>query len=155
MKLNNKIGELVIEFNWNDELIFQVNKEHVSFESLGTDFEQLSIGVRNSIAESLGKFSFNEYEKESMKGSLFVNVRHLDMWLIKSQQNNVPLCKIGIVFEELSLAMQRALDQIRQGKTSELNINVIGVRDKNNDQDGKKIDLKDPRYKNLGDNFNE
>lgn len=133
---DEKKGDLIINVNYGDELEFSVSAEDVNFENLGVEFENLSIGIQKGLDDSLKKFDFT---KETLIGDLLINVKHLDVWLIKAQKTNVKVHHLALVYERMSQDMQRALDQIKSGNKDQLASFVRPIHDKDNSLDGKWI----------------
>lgn len=130
------VGDLIIQLNYGDVLKFQCKKENVDFETLGVNFEDLSIQIQKGMSDALYDFDFS---KKTVISDLLINVKHLDVWLIKAQKLDVRLDHLPKVYERMSQDMQRALDQIKSGHKDQLASFVRPIADKNNEQDGKWI----------------
>jgi len=128
-------NDLEILINWNDKITFNVKSEDVSFDDLQVKFEELCIDVRDGLQEAIDKTSATHDTKFS--GKLLVSVKHYEVWLIKCQAKDVSIYNLAKEFYSMTFTMQRAIDQIKQGKKNELDSNVKGIRDKENKLDGK------------------
>ena len=89
------------------------------------------------MTNAIKKYDFKE---KSLVGDLLINVKHLDVWLIKAQKTDVRIDHLPKVYERMSQDMQRALDQIKSGHKDQLASFVRPIPDKDNKQDGKWID---------------
>jgi len=131
------VGDLIIQVNYGDEMKFECKKEDVDFENLGVSFEHLSIQIQNGLTKALKQYDFSE---KTVNGDLLVNVKHLNVWLIKAQKLDVKVHHLALVYETMSQDMQRALDQIKSGNKDQLASFIHPIQDENNEQDGKWIE---------------